>query len=90
MSDLKNWTLGITASLAVSSIGVALNTYVDVQMIKQDQEQQKMYLQRQDDSIKQMNHILTALDKNTALQAQTLETLQKTVDVLQQPNKKGK
>lgn len=89
MSDLKNWLLGVTASLAVSSIGVGLSTYVDVQMIKQDQEQQKMYLQRQDDSIKQMNAILTALDKNTALQAQTLEALQKTVDVLKaQPDKR--
>lgn len=77
---LRNILIGITTSLSVASIGVGINTYVDVQILKNTQAEQN-------DIVKTTREILSRIDKTQAVQTETIKTLSDLVNSLNQREK---
>ncbi|WHS68275.1 hypothetical protein [Salmonella phage PKM.Hi.22.6] len=73
--SLKNILIGVATALSVASIGVGVNTYVDVQVLKSNQTEQK-------DLVKTTQDILTRIDKTQAVQAETIKALSEVVNNL--------
>lgn len=69
----KNVLMGIASSLSVASIGIGLNTYVDVQILKNNQYDAKT-----------TQEILNRIDKTQAVQAETIKALSDVVNNLKQ------
>lgn len=72
--------IGIATSLSVASIGVGLNTYVDVQVLKNNQSEQR-------DIVKTTQEILNRIDKTQAVQAETIKALSEVVNSLNEREK---
>lgn len=73
---MKNWLLGITSTLCVPLLGLSIGLYVDVQLLKVNVDRYNdMAIQQ-----KQMKELITKLDKNLAVQEETLRTLIKAVE----------
>lgn len=79
-NSLKNIMIGIATSLSVASIGVGLNTYVDVQVLKSNNAEQK-------DMVKTTQDILNRIDKTQAVQAETIKALSEVVNNLNEREK---
>lgn len=79
-NSLKNIMIGIATSLSVASIGVGLNTYVDVQVLKNSQSEQQ-------DIVKTTQEILNRIDKTQAVQAETIKALSEVVKSLNEREK---
>lgn len=79
-NSLKNIMIGIATSLSVASIGVGLNTYVDVQVLKNNQSAQS-------DIVKTTQEILNRIDKTQAVQAETIKALSEVVNSLNEREK---
>ncbi|QQK87891.1 hypothetical protein pSalSNUABM01_022 [Salmonella phage pSal-SNUABM-01] len=79
-NSLKNIMIGIATSLSVASIGVGLNTYVDVQVLKNNQSEQR-------DIVKTTQEILNRIDKTQAVQAETIKALSEVVNSLNEREK---
>ncbi len=79
-NSLKNIMIGIATSLSVASIGVGLNTYVDVQVLKNNQSEQR-------DIVKTTQEILNRIDKTQAVQAETIKALYEVVNSLNEREK---
>lgn len=72
---LKNILIGIATSLSIASIGVGINTYVDVQILKNNQSEQS-------DIVKTTTDILNRIDKTQAVQSETIKALSEVVSNL--------
>jgi len=73
---VKNWLLGVTSALCVPLLGMCIGLYVDVQLLKVNVDRYSdMAIQQ-----KQMKELITKLDKNLAVQEETLRTLIKAVE----------
>lgn len=66
--SIRNILIGVATALSVASIGVGVNTYVDVQILKNNQSEQK-------DTVKTIQEILNRIDKTQAVQSETIKTL---------------
>lgn len=71
----RNVMIGIATSLSVAAIGVGINTYVDVQVLKNSQTEQR-------DVVKSTQDILNRIDKTQAVQTETIKTLSEVVNSL--------
>lgn len=78
--SIRNILIGVATSLSVASIAVGVNTYVDVQILKNNQSEQK-------DTVKTIQEILNRIDKTQAVQSETIKTLS---DVVQRINREDK
>lgn len=67
--------IGVATSLSVASIGVGINTYVDVQILKNNQSQQS-------DMVRIQQDILNRIDKTQAVQSETIKMLSEVVNNL--------
>lgn len=74
-SSFKNIMIGVAISLSVASIGVGINTYVDVQVLKNNEAEQKFMG-------KTTQEILNRIDKTQAVQAETIKALSDVVNNL--------
>lgn len=74
-SSFKNIMIGVAISLSVASIGVGINTYVDVQVLKSNEAEQKFMG-------KTTQEILNRIDKTQAVQAETIKALSDVVNNL--------
>lgn len=73
---VKTWLLGVTSALCVPLLGLSIGLYVDVQLLKVNVDRYNdMAIQQ-----KQMKELITKLDKNLAVQEETLRTLIKAVE----------
>ena len=70
--SIRNILIGIATSLSVASIGVGVNTYVDVQILKNNQTEQS-------DIVKTTTDILNRIDKTQAVQTETIKALSEVV-----------
>ncbi|MGL5582171.1 MAG: hypothetical protein ACRDCE_14605 [Cetobacterium sp.] len=83
MNDaLKNWGIGVATAVAVSALGLAGNTYVDVQVLKYDQVSLREISEQQKQMTNQIKDILASMDKQMAVQDKTLAVLSETVNEL--------
>jgi len=73
--NLRNIMIGVATSLSVASIGVGINTYVDVQILKNNQSQQS-------DMVRIQQDILNRIDKTQAVQSETIKMLSEVVNNL--------
>lgn len=71
----KNILIGIATSLSVASIGVGISTYVDVQILKNNQSEQNGI-------VKTTSEILNRIDKTQAVQSETIKALAEVVNNL--------
>lgn len=71
----KNILIGIATSLSVASIGVGISTYVDVQILKNNQSEQNGI-------VKTTSEILNRIDKTQAVQSETIKALSEVVNNL--------
>lgn len=71
----RNILIGIATSMSVASIGVGINTYVDVQILKNNQADQSTI-------VKTTQEILNRIDKTQAVQNETIKTLSEVVSNL--------
>ena len=67
--------VGVATALSVASIGVGINTYVDVQILKNNQSQQS-------DMVRIQQDILNRIDKTQAVQSETIKMLSEVVNNL--------
>lgn len=72
---LRNILIGVATSLSVASIGVGINTYVDVQILKSTQAEQGSI-------VNTTREILNRIDKTQAVQSETIKTLSDLVNNL--------
>lgn len=72
---LKDILIGIATALSVASISVGINTYIDVQLLKNTQSEQS-------DTVKTTREILNRIDKTQAVQTETLRTLSDLINSL--------
>lgn len=72
---LRNVMIGVATSLSVGAIGIGINTYVDVQVLKNSQTEQR-------DVVKSTQDILNRIDKTQAVQSETIKTLSDVVNSL--------
>lgn len=79
---LRNILIGVATSLSVASIGVGINTYVDVQILKNNQTEQS-------DIVKTTREILNRIDKTQAVQTETIKALSEVVSNLKDKDNKG-
>ncbi|AFC22011.1 virion structural protein [Cronobacter phage A24] len=77
---LRNILIGVATSLSVASIGVGINTYVDVQILKSTQAEQGSI-------VNTTREILNRIDKTQAVQSETIKTLSDLVNNLNQREK---
>lgn len=77
---LRNILIGVATSLSVASIGVGINTYVDVQILKSTQAEQGSI-------VNTTREILNRIDKTQAVQTETIKTLSDLVNSLNQREK---
>lgn len=77
---LRNILIGVATSLSVASIGVGINTYVDVQILKSTQAEQGSI-------VNTTREILNRIDKTQAVQSETIKTLSDLVNSLNQREK---
>ena len=77
---LRNILIGVATSLSVASIGVGINTYVDVQILKSTQAEQGSI-------VNTTREILKRIDKTQAVQSETIKTLSDLVNNLNQREK---
>lgn len=73
--SLRNIMIGVATSLSVASIGVGINTYVDVQILKNNQTEQNGLVRSTQD-------ILNRIDKTQAVQSETIKALSEVVQNL--------
>lgn len=78
---LRNILIGVATSLSVASIGVGINTYVDVQILKSTQAEQGSI-------VNTTREILNRIDKTQAVQSETIKTLSDLVNNLNQREKR--
>lgn len=79
---LRNILIGVATSLSVASIGVGINTYVDVQILKNNQTEQS-------DIVKTTREILSRIDKTQAVQTETIKALSEVVSNLKTKDNRG-
>lgn len=79
---LRNILIGVATSLSVVSIGVGINTYVDVQILKNNQTEQS-------DIVKTTREILSRIDKTQAVQTETIKALLEVVSNLKTKDNRG-
>lgn len=65
---LKNMGIAVATALSISSIGIGINTYVDVQILKNNQLEQSSM-------VKTTQEILSRIDKTQAVQAEIIKSL---------------
>ncbi|UIW10588.1 virion structural protein [Aeromonas phage BUCT695] len=65
---IKNILIGVATALSIASVSVGINTYIDVQILKNSESEQQ-------DFVKTTKDILNRIDKTQAVQTETIKAL---------------
>lgn len=83
MSNLNNIVVGITITLSAGAVASAFNAYTDIALLKQRADAMEITVRKNAATSERLDTTLNVLDKNIAIQTETLKALKETVNRLE-------
>lgn len=83
MTNLNHIIIGVAITLSAGAIASAFTAYTDIALLKQRADAMEITVRKNAATSERLDATLNVLDKNIAIQTETLKALKDTVDKLE-------